>query len=129
MFLVTTADERTWKKDEKILFLGEWCRLYSRKKIWINLDAEILPYHWDDRVQLHQDYKSLVEIYEILLQELTSTLNELHNVNFKLRYWRILLGPWLIGFIPIIFDRLSCLEKAFSSYVKQFEQMYPCSKA
>ena len=30
-FLVTTADENTWPENEKILFLGEWCRLYARK--------------------------------------------------------------------------------------------------
>ena len=49
MFLVLTADQRFWKTDEKILFLGEWCRLYRHKPIWSGLDAEVLPYHWDDR--------------------------------------------------------------------------------
>ena len=32
--LVTTAIEEIWGKDEEILFLGEWCKKYNRKKIW-----------------------------------------------------------------------------------------------
>ena len=37
-YLITTADEATWKFDEKVVFLGEWCRLYNRKHIWKEMD-------------------------------------------------------------------------------------------
>ena len=47
--LVSTALEETWRDDEPVLFLGEWCRRYSRKERWSKMDAEVLPYHWDDR--------------------------------------------------------------------------------
>ena len=40
-FLITTALEETWRDDEPVLFLGEWCRLYSRKDRWSKIDAEI----------------------------------------------------------------------------------------
>ena len=44
-YLITTADESTWKFDQPVIFLGEWCRLYERKHIWHNLDAIIAkPY-------------------------------------------------------------------------------------
>ena len=50
LFLVTTGLEDTWPdSDQSILFLGEWCRLYSQKHRWVNIDAEVVPYHWDDR--------------------------------------------------------------------------------
>ena len=68
-FLVTTADERTWPADQPILFLGEWCRLYNRKNVWQNLDAEIVPYHWDDREKFHRDYIHLQDLYEELLRD------------------------------------------------------------
>ena len=47
--LVLTADEHTWPKENKepVLFLGEWCKRYSRKAVWQKLDAEVAPYHWD----------------------------------------------------------------------------------
>ena len=36
--LITTADERTWKLDSPVLFLGEWCRLYDRNAVWDKMD-------------------------------------------------------------------------------------------
>ena len=44
-YLITTEDESTWKFDRSVIFLGEWCRLFSRKHIWENLDAIVAePY-------------------------------------------------------------------------------------
>lgn len=44
-FLITTADERTWKFDRPVIFLGEWCRSYSRRDVWGAMDAVMaLPY-------------------------------------------------------------------------------------
>ncbi len=113
-FLITTALEETWSDNEPVLFLGEWCRLYSRKHRWSKMDAEVLPYHWDDRAKLFADYKYLKEFQERLLVELTFQLNQIHHVNHEVRYWRILLGPWLGHFIPMIFDRWCSIQQAIS---------------
>lgn len=44
-YLITTADERTWKFDRPVIFLGEWCRIYDRKHIWQGMDAIVAaPY-------------------------------------------------------------------------------------
>ena len=51
-----------------------------------------------------------------LLKALTKQLNEIHSVDHSLRYWRILIGPWLAYFMQIIFDRWSMLNSAFKSY-------------
>jgi len=110
--LVTTADEKTWPKDklEPILFLGEWCRRYSRKEEWQQLDVVVAPYHWDDRQKLYSDYQYLQELYEKLLGELSVKLNKIHSVEHSLRYWRILIGPWLGYFIQALFDRWFMLK-------------------
>ena len=43
-YLITTADD-TWKFDEKVVFLGEWCCLYNRKHIWKEMDFDVAkPY-------------------------------------------------------------------------------------
>jgi putative transferase (TIGR04331 family) len=115
-FLVTTADERTWPTDQPVLFLGEWCRLYDRKAVWGRFDAEVVPYHWDDREKLYQDYQFLLELYEDLLQELARALNEIHEVDHSLRYWRIIAGPWLGYFVQILFDRWTMIERALQQY-------------
>jgi len=111
-FLITTALEETWRDDEPVLFLGEWCRRYSRRNRWAPMEAEVLPYHWDDRAKLYADYQYLQEFYERLLFELAGRLNQIHRVDHVLRYWRILLGPWLGYFIQILFDRWATIQKA-----------------
>ena len=110
MFLITTPDQRFWKTDTKILFLGEWCRLYSQKHVWSQLDHEVFPYHWDDREKLYRDYQLLDKIYESCLAQLTEQLNQLHQTDFSTRYWRIVIGPWLFYFIEILYDRFLSID-------------------
>ena len=116
--LITTADERTWPKDknEPVLFLGRWCCRYSRREIWQQMDAMVVPYHWDERKKLHADYDDLQSLYEKLLLEVSKQLNQLHNTNHGLRYWRILIGPWLGFFTQILFDRWYMLHQALEEY-------------
>jgi len=102
--------------DKPVLFLGEWCRLYHRKSVWESLDAAILPYHWNDREKLHRDYLYLQGLYEEMLLELSEHLNFIHGVNHTLRYWRILVGPWLGYFIQILFDRWEMIQLAVTDY-------------
>lgn len=115
MFLITTADERTWKKDEQIFFLGEWCKLFARKEQWSKLDYEVLPYHWDDCKKLYRDYLYLNNLYEEILPELSKSLNKIHGVNHSARYWRIIVGLWLLAFIHVIYDRYQSIRFAAES--------------
>lgn len=115
-FLITTADERTWRTDQPVLFLGEWCRRYDRSSIWQNLDAEVVPYHWDDHSKLNKDYLYLRELYEEILVDLSDSLNQFHEVNHSKRYWRILLGPWLRFFTQILFDRWTMIQHAVKDF-------------
>jgi putative transferase (TIGR04331 family) len=115
--LVTTSDQRTWPKDitKTIVFLGEGCKLYSQKYKWKGLDSKVIPYHWDNREKLHQDFLYLDTVYEKALRQLANNLNKIHNVNYSLKYWRVLIGPWLMHFIHLLFDRWSMLNLAFSN--------------
>lgn len=115
MILVTTAIEDTWGKDDKLLFLGEWCKLYERKMVWSNRLSETLPYHWDDRNKLRDDFERLQTLNEDLLVELTSVLNHLHRVKHGVRYWRIVIGYWLNIFTAVLFDRWEMIQLAMAS--------------
>ena len=114
--LVTTALEETWPENGKVIFLGEWCRLYSRKKYWENLDSVTLTYHWDDRSRLYADYLYANQLYEKILPILSRHLNITHSENRSMRYWRILIGPWLAYFIHILMDRWLSIENALENY-------------
>lgn len=115
MFLITTADQRFWKTDEPILFLGEWCQLFSQKSVWEKLSYEVLPYHWDDRKKLYQDYLYLDKLYEQTLFQMKNLLNQIHGVDHSLRYWRIIIGPWLSYFIAVLYDRYQSILTAIES--------------
>lgn len=111
--LILSADEHTWPQNynDPVIFLGEWCKLYSRKSVWQKYNYKVASYHWDDRQKLFKDYLYIEILYEELLLDLSKKLNYIHSVNHSLRYWRILIGPWLINFISILFDRWSMLKQ------------------
>jgi len=115
-FLITTANERTWRRDRPVLFLGEWCRLYNRRAAWEHLDAEVVPYHWDDRARYHADCDRLRSLYEELLCRTVATLNAYHGTDRSTRYWRILVGPWLYMFTHVLFDRWTMVQLASDYY-------------
>ncbi|MDG6249886.1 LIC12162 family protein, partial [Methanocalculus sp.] len=99
-----------------VIFLGEWCRLHDRKDIWSKLDARVVPYHWNDRQKLFRDYEYLMNLHERILSEMAKNLNSIHNQKHSIRYWRILLGPWLGWILPIFFDRWSMIQKVVNEY-------------
>ena len=120
MVLITTALQETFPKDinKKVLFLGEWCKVYSNKPAWQKFNSKTMPYHWDDRKKLYTDYQNIQIIYEKILFELSNKLNQIHQVNYSLRYWRILIGPWLGYFTQTLFDRWFMLSAAFENNQK-----------
>lgn len=79
------------------------------------MDAVVEPYHWDDREKLYEDFLYLKDLHERLLKDLTSKLNNIHNVHYSERYWRILIGPWLGFFTQALFDRWSMVSKVLKN--------------
>ena len=115
-FLVTTALKETWPTNkEKIIFLGEWCKLYSEKNYWESLDSEVLNYHWNNRNKFERDYQYLINFYEKTLKNISNKMNDIHQVNHSLKYWRILIGPWLALLIQSVFDRWQMIQVAINS--------------
>ena len=56
-------------------------------------------------------------LYEKCLNCLSEKLNEIHKVDHSVRYWRILIGPWLGQFIQMLFDRWSSLYTVFKEKI------------
>lgn len=115
-FLITTAEERSWRTDHPVLCLGEWCCTYDRIEAWGKLKAEVAFYHWNDRDKLYREYLYLRDLHEVLLSELCEALNSFHGTRHSRRYWRILIGPWLLYFTQILFDRWTMIQHAVDNY-------------
>jgi putative transferase (TIGR04331 family) len=114
--LITTADERTWKFDRPVLFLGEWCRLYDKRAVWMSMDAIVAePFGLETgRKSNNIDYVQALSAR--LLIQLSVALNAFHNTNHTPRYWNILLGHWLQRYVNVCFNRYFTIEKALKSY-------------
>ena len=98
--LVTTSLKQTWN-NKKMIFLGNWCENSNNFRNLNKNDYEVFKYHWDNRKKLVDDYQYINHLYEKILLSFQSQLNEYHNVNYCKRYWKIIIGPWLITFLQI----------------------------
>ena len=115
MLLVTTALEETWGTDEDILFLGEWCKLYDRKDIWSKRCSKTLPDPWSDRSRRFSAYLFTEEVYNRTIQSLSDALNREHNLDYPVRYWKILCGPWLRLFVTTTYHNWECISDAIDT--------------
>lgn len=109
-FLVTTALKSTIKEDEPILYLGEWClpKIESSDKI-----AE---YYITERKTLFKENNFLNTFSERVLIDVSKNLNKYHNIERPVRYWRIILGPWLNIFIQILYERWNQIKFVENKY-------------
>ena len=116
MFLGTTALSEFWDPRDEILFLGTWCLPYNTRDTFKNLPHSILPSPWDDsnRIQAADSY--ILACYESFLKRLHPFLNEIHHINCSQKYWRILIGPWLLYALEAVYDRYIHLKTALKSY-------------
>ncbi|TGM65619.1 transferase, LIC12162 family protein [Leptospira levettii] len=115
--LITTALEATWPGEgTNVLFLGEWCKLHSKKELWSKYNSITMPFHWDEKDKLFNDYQSLQVVYEKSLETLTTHLNLIHGEDQTSVYWRNIIGPWLGYFLQMVWDRYESLRLAFANY-------------
>ncbi len=115
MFLATTALPEFWDKSQELLFLGQWCRLHESRKNWEGLRGRMLPSPWDEPGAIDRGAENIAALHEALLEFLTVFLNEAHGVRHDTHYWRILLGPWLLGYTAAIIDHGLHLDRAFAA--------------
>jgi len=114
--LVTTSDERTWKFDRQVLFLGEWCRLYERSAVWGEMVAEVAAPFELQAEKKSSDINYVQALSAKLLTELTVALNAFHNTNHTPRYWNILLGHWLQRYVAVCFNRYLTIKQVLKIY-------------
>ncbi len=110
--LVVSPNKELWDESRSMLLLGEWCNLYKDFEQNKGLNIKIHPHHWVDKKKQEIDYKILDDIYEQKLFDLSNTLSEIHNLKFDIRYWRIIIGPWLKFFIDAVYDRYESVRTA-----------------
>ena len=113
--LVVSPNKELWDESKSMLLLGEWCNLYKDFEQNKDLNIKTHPHHWVDKKKQEIDYKFLEDIYEQKLFNLSHSLSEIHNLKFDIRYWRIIIGPWLRFFIDAVYDRYESIRTAIDN--------------
>src|SRR5947209_3963338 len=104
-YLITTADERSWQFDQPLLFLGEWCRLYSRRHVWQKLDSIVAAPYGEQSAEKDRDLAYVQALFVELLPEIAAALNRFHGTAHSKRYWHIVVGQWLQRYLAVSFNR------------------------
>lgn len=115
-YLITTSDERSWKFDQPVIFLGSWCCMYNRKHIWQNMDSIIAKPYGLGQKQKDLDYLETRALGSEIFPLLCNIMNQHHGTNHSLRFWQIVLGHWFQRYIDVIFNRIKTLEQCESLY-------------
>lgn len=122
--LIKTFQDIKGKDYKNKLFLGNHCNSYDYKENKI-YDFEIKTKHyWDDYNTFIKDNEYLEDLYQRLLENLSTSLNKFHKCNKSNIYWEIILGPWLICFCTNIYDRWNIInelsfDESFSTEINE----------
>ena len=115
-YLITTADERTWKFDRPVVFLGEWCRLYDRKHIWQDMNASVAAPYGLGLSKKDTDCVKARALEDKLFPEFCRLLNQNHGVQHSERFWRIVMGHWFRRIVDVLLNRVNALELCLQAH-------------
>lgn len=112
-FLATTTLDEFWDTSKPILFLGKWCCQSPKKEQLECIDAKVMPSPYLENNNYCLHYEFTRSCYEKLLPKIAYKLNIFHGQQYSLRYWRLLIGPFLFWYANIIYDRYLHLKAAY----------------
>jgi putative transferase (TIGR04331 family) len=98
-------------EDAPLLSLGVWCSVLPRLA-----KVQMVSSPYSDRSEVIAAGRKVQIICDTILETLAQRLNELHEVEFDVRQWRILLSPWLMLFVSSSYDRYLRLKLALKDY-------------
>jgi putative transferase (TIGR04331 family) len=115
-YLITTAIEETWKFDQPVIFLGEWCKLYDRRHLWENMDAIVAKPYGLDKIVKDTDFNKKRSLENFFFFTFFELLNEHHKTQYSERFWKILLGHWFRKTLGLLINRINTISKCLESY-------------
>lgn len=128
-YLATTGISSIWDLDRKLLFLGPWCTIGSKKDDIIgDKDYFIVDSPWKPAIKLKEASDYCHSIYKKTIPEISQKLNLIHNVSYPDRYWQILIGPWLYHFIEVVYERYKRIEQTLKLFPDFYTHVLPQQK-
>ena len=113
-FLITSSYSESWKLKDENYFLNYLARLGFNKKKYKEKFFSIEPY--GNKLHLKKNNERyIIKLCSAIEKDLFKKLNLVHLENNNNKYWKIILGNWLIRTSKIIFYRYKCIEKAIEN--------------
>ena len=72
-------------------------------------------HRWNDEDQLDEDFEWLEQAMAEYLPALTDALNAVHQKDYSLDFWRLILSPWLYNALSVLRERWTYLEQLQSA--------------
>ena len=113
MRLVTTPISPWVGETNDVVYLGQWCRDQ------LGDSSAPLLIHTTPRATLSEKVQLTLlsnRIFEELFSDLVFKANLLHGEIHDQRYWRIICGRWLMGFVDVVIQRWSLIDSALATY-------------
>lgn len=116
LFLVLTACEEFWDPAKRLVFLGEQTRRFSRRAFWTSLNGCLLADPWPTPETVAVASQYISALTETWLLVIAKNLKSIHASDYSVRYWRILIGNWLLWQLGALFERYSRLAEAMKLF-------------
>jgi putative transferase (TIGR04331 family) len=86
-------------------------KFISRSNCLYNNKSKLLENIWADKILLKKSYNYLNKLNKNIIKQLAKKYKNNFGLNFSLKFWEILLYPWVSYFTFIIFDNYKVLQK------------------
>jgi putative transferase (TIGR04331 family) len=91
------------------VYLGFWALPNNEFLSYKN--KKIIKFLWADKSKFLKDSLYIKKIYLKLSRILFLSLNKTHQSQFSIKFWNILLYPWLYYYISSLYFRWNCIKK------------------
>ena len=109
--LVTTNLKETYGKEEEILFAGDWVKSsLNFEKDFKKRKYKFFESIWKDEKDIKKFIPYLTELGDKLVNRLSSDLNVIHNIDYPLRSWKIIINPWLHYYLEGMYTRFETIN-------------------
>ena len=104
--VVSGLEKKFIKKDDKLLLAGNWLQNEN------NINEEVCENNIfiSDEKEIKSFTTNISNIHEKIVNKLHIELNKVHNVNFDLRMWKVLIDPWITYYLENIYFRWKIIK-------------------
>ena len=114
-YLILSSDERFWRLDEPVVFLGNCCLLLKHENIQSTMDF-VIAESYGSQTEISNDYANVRKLEEELFPILCDLLNSYHNTHYDSKFWKTVLGTWFQRYVDMIYNRVGTIKKCLKNY-------------